>query len=90
MDVEVSEAQVLVGGGDDDFQLAHMPCANKDEVDPKEANGIACAKNEGNLQKVDTPHNGGNGDPKKFPYSDGDEEQLEDDDDHSALYEARR
>ncbi len=74
MDVEVSEAQVVVGGDDNDFQLAHMPCANIDEIDPKETNGIACAKTKGGLQEVDAPHNGGDEDLKDLPYSDEDED----------------
>ncbi len=74
--VEVGEAQVIVGGDDDDFQLAHMPCANKDEVDNEEANCVTCAKDEGNIEEVDAPHNGGDEDLEDLPYNDGDEHTM--------------
>lgn len=93
MHVEVGEAQaqVVVGGDDDDdFQLAHMPCANRDEVDLDEANGVTCAKDEGNIEEADEPHNGGDEDLEDLPYNDGNEDWLKDDDDHGALYEAGR
>ncbi len=88
--VEVGEAQVVVGGHDDDFQLAHMPCANRNEVYLEEANGVTCAKDEDNIEEADVPHNGGDEDLEDLPYNDGDEDWLEDDDDHGALYKAKR
>jgi hypothetical protein len=72
--VEVGEAQVVVGGHDDDFQLAHMPCANRNEVYLEEANGVTCAKDEDNIEEADVPHNGGDEDLEDLPYNDGDED----------------